>query len=94
MGTVKNQTINGQPASAAGLSFQPGQKLSGCTCKGEEHPGPNTRTGRGAPEIDIIEAQNSNAAGRMQGEVSQSAQIAPYGALDLPQFKCLAADVA
>jgi len=70
---------NGEPAEAAGLSFQPGQKVSGCTCKGEDHPGPNVRVGRGAPEIDIIEAQNLNNGGRMQGEVSQSAQIAPYG---------------
>lgn len=63
----------------AGFSYQPGQKVSACTCKGEDHPGPNPRVGRGAPEIDIIEAQNSNVRGRMQGEVSQSAQIAPYG---------------
>jgi len=59
--------------------MQPGQRLSACTCKGEEHPGPNVRTGRGAPEIDIIEAQISSRNGRLQGEVSQSAQIAPFG---------------
>lgn len=53
--------------------------MSACTCKGEDHPGPNVRTGRGAPEIDILEAENANIAGRLQGEVSQSAQIAPYG---------------
>ncbi|KAK9899858.1 glycoside hydrolase family 16 protein [Cystobasidium minutum MCA 4210] len=78
VGTVKNQTINGQPAAAAGLSYQPGQRVSACTCKGGDHPGPNVRVGRGAPEIDIIEAQNYYAAGGMQGEVWQSAQIAPY----------------
>ena len=71
--------VNGNPAAAAGLSFQPGQKASACTCKGQDHPGPNVRVGRGAPEIDIIEAQNANAGLRLQGEVSQSAQIAPYG---------------
>lgn len=70
---------DGEPAAAAGLSFQPGQKVSGCTCKGEDHPGPDVRVGRGAPEIDIIEAQNANTGTRLQGEVSQSAQIAPYG---------------
>lgn len=28
----------------------PGQKASACTCPGEDHPGPNVRVGRGAPE--------------------------------------------
>jgi len=39
----------------ATLSYLPGQKLSSCTCKGEDHPGPNVGVGRGAPEIDILE---------------------------------------
>jgi hypothetical protein len=80
VGTLKNQTTEaGEPAASAALSMQPGQRLSACTCKGEDHPGPNVRTGRGAPEIDIIEAQISSVGGKLQGEVSQSAQIAPYG---------------
>lgn len=36
-----------------GMSYLPGQKLSKCTCLGEDHPSPGI--GRGAPEIDIIE---------------------------------------
>lgn len=39
----------------------PGQRLSRCTCPGEDHPGPKhkdgTFVGRSAPEIDIFEAQ-------------------------------------
>ncbi|KAI6152245.1 glycoside hydrolase family 16 protein [Pisolithus tinctorius] len=72
VGTVANQTINGQPVAAtvngdAGkggvLSWLPGQKLSRCTCKDEFHPGPvhsdGTYVGRSAPEIDMFEAQAS-----------------------------------
>jgi hypothetical protein len=33
----------------------PGQRVSACTCKGEDHPGPVNTKGRGAPEIDAIE---------------------------------------
>lgn len=29
---------------------------SACTCPGEDHPGPRNNIGRGAPEVDIIEA--------------------------------------
>jgi beta-glucanase (GH16 family) len=69
VGTVANQTINGQPTAAtvggdgAGgiLSYLPGQRLSRCTCQGESHPGPKhkdgTFVGRSAPEIDVFEAQ-------------------------------------
>lgn len=34
-----------------------GQRFSACTCQADasEHPGPNVRTGRGAPEIDALE---------------------------------------
>lgn len=56
----------------------PGQRLSACTCKGEDHPGPDHTYGRGAPEIDIIEAQTDLSLPR--GQVSQSAQIAPFDA--------------
>jgi hypothetical protein len=49
---------NGNP-----LSYLPGQRLSRCTCDGEDHPGPKlsdgTYRGRAAPEIDVIEAQAS-----------------------------------
>ncbi|KAF7308497.1 Beta-glucan synthesis-associated [Mycena chlorophos] len=83
VGTLPNQTdANGNPAAAATggngdeLSFLPGQKLSACTCPGEDHPGPSVKTGRGVPEIDILEAQIDTSVFR--GQVSQSYQIAPF----------------
>lgn len=69
VGTLPNQTLNGLPAAAltggntpdGHLSYLPGQRLSRCTCDGENHPGPKhsdgTFVGRAAPEIDIFEAQ-------------------------------------
>jgi beta-glucan synthesis-associated protein KRE6 len=73
VGTVANQTINGQPYAATvngdavngqgHLSYLPGQRLSRCTCPGEPHPGPvhqdGSYVGRSAPEIDVFEAQVS-----------------------------------
>lgn len=50
-----------------------------CTCPATastDHPGPSTSVGRGAPEIDILEAQK-NKLGE-GGKVSQSAQFAPF----------------
>lgn len=80
LGTLKNQTNpDGSPVAAAGLSYQPGQKLSACTCKDEEHPGPSNKIGRGGPEIDILEVSTQIHNGVKGGEVSQSAQFAPYG---------------
>lgn len=70
VGTLSNQTLNGLPqaavttgdsATGGHLSYLPGQRLSRCTCDGENHPGPKhsdgTFVGRAAPEIDIFEAQ-------------------------------------
>ena len=70
VGTLANQTLNGLPLAATdtgdssadgALSYLPGQRLSRCTCSGENHPGPKhsdgTFVGRAAPEIDIFEAQ-------------------------------------
>ncbi|KAF9233634.1 beta-glucan synthesis-associated [Melanogaster broomeanus] len=58
------------------LSWLPGQRLSACTCPGEDHPGPSTSVGRGAPEIDILEVEhNKLGAGQV---VSQSGQFAPF----------------
>ncbi|KAF9269656.1 beta-glucan synthesis-associated [Marasmius fiardii PR-910] len=86
VGTVKNQTVNGQPSQAVfnspeqdeNLSFLPGQRLSKCTCPGEDHPGPvhedGSFVGRSAPEIDVLEAQVQNGI----GAVSQSGQWAPF----------------
>jgi len=84
LGTFPNQTAkDGTPAAAATgspkgteLSFMPGQRVSACTCPGSDHPGPTTNTGRGVPEIDIIETQVNTTL--MQGQVSQSFQTAPY----------------
>lgn len=78
VGTFPNQTRHdGTPTAVAnGLSYQPGQRLSACTCPGSDHPGPSTSKGRGAPEIDIIEA-NVNLT-TLRGDASQSMQIAPY----------------
>ena len=70
VGTVENQTVNGEPAAATVdgdasyngvLSYLPGQRLSRCTCTWESHPGPmhedGTYVGRSAPEIDIFEVR-------------------------------------
>ncbi|KAI0669590.1 glycoside hydrolase family 16 protein [Trametes maxima] len=92
VGTVKNQTIGGEPHNAtingdAGnggvLSFLPGQRLSRCTCPGESHPGPvhsnNEYVGRSAPEIDMFEAQiGVDGIPGDIGAVSQSGQWGPF----------------
>lgn len=60
------------------LSFMPGQRLSACTCPGEDHPGPRDKNGvykgRGAPEIDLFEAQVDEKYG---GGLSCSGQFMP-----------------
>ena len=64
IGILPNQTyLNGTgPYSAlhsptdGSLSYLPGQRWSSCTCKGEDHPGPDVSVGRGVPEVDLIEA--------------------------------------
>ncbi|KAG8214648.1 glycoside hydrolase family 16 protein [Butyriboletus roseoflavus] len=88
LGTLPNQTSDGTPAAAATgglnggpLSYQPGQRLSACTCSNSDHPGPTTSSGyvgRGVPEIDILEAQVNVYTSPFQGQVSQSLQVAPY----------------
>ncbi|CEL55357.1 Beta-glucan synthesis-associated protein KRE6 OS=Saccharomyces cerevisiae (strain ATCC 204508 / S288c) GN=KRE6 PE=1 SV=2 [Rhizoctonia solani AG-1 IB] len=89
IGTFPNQTRkDGTPVTNASggtkkydyqLSVLSGQKLSACTCPdtpSSEHPGPNMSTGRGAPEIDALEAQKNKQGDG--GRVSQSAQFAPF----------------
>ena len=92
VGTLANQTWpNGTdpvPALTTGaeggpLSFLPGQRLSACTCPGEDHPGPDVTKGRSAPEIDLIEAQIR--LDLQHGDVSQSFQVAPFD--DFYQFE-------
>ena len=48
-----------------------------CTCPNEDHPGPSPQKGRGAPEIDVFEAERNKTSG-IGGIVSQSAQFAPF----------------
>ncbi|KAF9542499.1 beta-glucan synthesis-associated protein SKN1 [Agrocybe pediades] len=73
-------TVNGDPLNGGVLSFLPGQRLSACTCAGEDHPGPirkdGTYVGRSSPEIDVLEAIVNNG----EGFVSQSSQWAPFNA--------------
>lgn len=85
VGTLANQTWpNGTSPAAAlvsgndggVLSVLPGQRLSACTCPGEDHPGPDVSVGRSAPEIDLIEGQVELSV--QHGRVSQSFQIAPF----------------
>ncbi|GAA5901188.1 hypothetical protein JCM8208_002298 [Rhodotorula glutinis] len=91
VGTLPNQTWpNGTDPVAAKslgdkdyggeLSYLSGQRLSACTCEADkdDHPGPTYKTGRGAPEIDILEAQI--APNGKQGMASQSIQMAPMDA--------------
>ncbi|KAJ7052502.1 glycoside hydrolase family 16 protein [Mycena amicta] len=92
VGTMPNQTLSGGPPAALDsgsdggeLSFLPGQRLSRCTCLGESHPGPihssdGSYVGRSAPEIDIFEAQIGGPNSNHVGQVSQSAQWAPFNA--------------
>lgn len=79
VGTVKNQSLAGVPDLPASFSWLPGQKLSRCTCSGSTHPGPmhsdGSYVGRAAPEIDVFEA---SVSGTGVGQVSQSAQWAPF----------------
>jgi beta-glucan synthesis-associated protein KRE6 len=70
--------VDGDHAYGGALSYLPGQRLSRCTCDGEDHPGPKhtdgTYVGRSAPEIDVFEAQMGGTP--LIGQVSQSAQWA------------------
>ncbi|GAA5981997.1 hypothetical protein JCM5350_000607 [Sporobolomyces pararoseus] len=92
VGTLPNQTnpLTGEPAFTAAegdkyfddkLSFLSGQRYSACTCESDsDHPGPRkpdgSWKGRGASEIDIFEATVDPR--REVGEISQSAQWAPF----------------
>ncbi|KAF7295651.1 GH16 domain-containing protein [Mycena indigotica] len=91
VGTMPNQTSNGGPPAAlntgkdgTALSFLTGQRLSRCVCPGESHPGPvhedGTYVGRSAPEIDMFEAQIGGPDDAHVGQVSQTAQWAPFNA--------------
>ncbi|CAK7910890.1 beta-glucan synthesis-associated protein Kre6p [[Candida] anglica] len=77
--------ITPNQSSPDGISYLPGQKLNTCTCKGEDHPNPGV--GRGAPEIDVIEAEVGNRTpDEMLGIASQSLQVAPYDIWYMPDY--------
>ncbi|CAA7270511.1 unnamed protein product [Cyclocybe aegerita] len=59
------------------LSWLSGQRLSACSCPGSDHPGPDVTRGRGAPELDIFEAEKDKDIPLVH-IVSQSAQFAPF----------------
>ncbi|KAI9769769.1 MAG: hypothetical protein M1840_003763 [Geoglossum simile] len=77
--------ITPNQSSPDGLSYLPGQKLSACTCSDEDHPSPGT--GRGAPEIDVLEA-SVDPTNRF-GVVTQSYQVAPFDIWYRPDYSFL-----
>ncbi|ODQ77763.1 glycoside hydrolase family 16 protein [Babjeviella inositovora NRRL Y-12698] len=74
--------ITANQSSPDGISYLPGQKLNACTCNGGDHP--NKGVGRGAPEIDVIEAAMDTKLG--VGVASQSVQIAPFDIWYMPDY--------
>jgi beta-glucanase (GH16 family) len=80
LGTTPNQS------APDGLSYLPGQKLTSCSCTSEDHPSPGT--GRGAPEIDILEG--SVDPNNRIGVVTQSFQVAPFDVFWRPNSDFLA----
>lgn len=77
--------ITANQSSPDGISYLPGQRLNSCTCKGEAHPNPGV--GRGAPEIDVIEAEADTTI--YNGVASQSLQLAPFDIWYYPDFDFL-----
>lgn len=73
--------ITPNQSSSDGLSYLPGQRLPSCTCHGEDHPTPGT--GRGAPEIDIVEV-GANWDGIPIA--TQSYQCAPFDIWQRPDY--------
>ncbi|KAF1838886.1 SKN1-domain-containing protein [Decorospora gaudefroyi] len=73
--------ITPNQSSYDGLSYLPGQRLNSCTCPGEDHPTPGT--GRGAPEIDIIEVGANNMGLPI---ATQSYQVAPFDVNWYPNY--------
>jgi beta-glucanase (GH16 family) len=75
--------ITPNQSDPTGLNYLPGQRLSSCSCEGSEHPTPGT--GRGAPEIDIIEA-SADWGGLGLGVATQSFQVAPFDIWWYPNY--------
>lgn len=78
--------VTANQLSPDGISYLPGQRLNKCTCQGESHPNPGV--GRGAPEIDAIEAEVDTTIG--VGVASQLMQIAPYDIWYMPDYDFIA----
>ena len=76
--------ITNNQSMTDGTSYLPGQRLSSCTCAGEEHPTPGT--GRGAPEIDIAEV-SGDWSGFGLGVATQSFQVAPFDIWYYPNYE-------
>lgn len=79
--------ITANQSSTDGISYLPGMRLPACTCSKEDHPTPGKS--RSAPEVDVIEASVAtlNAEkGVVVGDVSQSAQIAPFDVFYTPNY--------
>ncbi|GAV53267.1 hypothetical protein ZYGR_0AI05510 [Zygosaccharomyces rouxii] len=74
--------ITPNQSSPDGISYLPGQRLSACTCDGEDHP--NQGVGRGAPEIDMIEGEVDTVL--KTGIASQSLQVAPFDIWYIPDY--------
>ncbi|KAG5439712.1 hypothetical protein PCK2_000752 [Pneumocystis canis] len=70
-------------SDSSGLSSLPGMKFPSCVCPKSDHPNPGR--GRGAPEMDIIEA--SVDLNIRLGEASQSVQFAPFDDLYTPRYE-------
>lgn len=78
--------ITPNQSATDGTSYLPGQRLSKCTCPGDSHPSPGT--GRGAPEIDILEG--SVDPNNRIGVVTQSYQVAPFDVWYRPNYDFMA----
>lgn len=74
--------ITPNQSSPDGISYLPGQRLNKCVCFGEDHP--NLGTGRGAPEIDIIEGFRNPHDEHFVG--MQTLQIAPFDPWYMPDY--------
>ena len=72
--------ITPNQSDAGGVSELPGQRLPSCSCPGQDHPTPGQ--GRGAPEIDILEASADQET--QIGLITQSYQVAPFDVWWLP----------
>lgn len=67
-----------------GTSHLPGQRLPSCTCPNSDHPTPGT--GRGAPEIDIIEVA-ADYGNHGWATATQSFQVAPFDIWYYPNYE-------